>query len=171
MTENHDHSHNHDDDHHDHHHAAYDQDHAREVLRQAGYKLTTPRLTILELLSENGGHLTSTDLLRLVEERDPSIGRASVFRTLELFARLGLVASTVRGATISYVLLFGGHHHHMICTHCQKLIEFEDCHLGFLAALLRAEYGFQHEGHLLEVFGMCKECAAQATPNSAVLAD
>jgi Fur family transcriptional regulator, ferric uptake regulator len=154
---------------HDHHHQ-YDHEHAREVLRQAGYKLTTPRMTILDLLSENGGHLTSSDLLRLVEERDPGIGRASVFRTLDLFARLGLVASTVRGATISYVLLFGGHHHHMICTRCQKLIEFEDCRLGFLTALLREEYGFHHEGHMLEVYGMCRECYAmqQAQANQPV---
>jgi Fur family transcriptional regulator, ferric uptake regulator len=58
----------------------------------------------------------------------------------------------------------------MICTRCQKLIEFEDCRLGFLTALLREEYGFHHEGHMLEVYGMCRECYAmqQAQANQPV---
>lgn len=143
---------------HDHGQPGFD---PKAMLKEHGYKLTTPRITLLDILQENGGHLTSTDLLRIVEERDPSIGRASVFRTLDLFARLGMVASTVRGASISYVLMFGGHHHHMICTRCQKLIEFEDCRLGYLTALLNEEYGFRHEGHLLEIYGVCRECVAQ----------
>jgi Fur family ferric uptake transcriptional regulator len=132
---------------------------AHKALRDAGFKLTTPRLTILELLEASGGHLTSTDLLNLVEQNAPAIGRASVFRTLDLFARLGIVASTVHGgSTISYVLMTGGHHHHMVCTNCQKIIEFEDCRLGTLMQQLHERYGFAHGGHLLEVYGLCYDC-------------
>ena len=53
-----------------------------QALRNAGYKMTGPRLTILDILEKSGGHITSAELLLRVEDQDPSIGRASVFRTL-----------------------------------------------------------------------------------------
>jgi Fur family ferric uptake transcriptional regulator len=130
-----------------------------QTLRKAGYKLTGPRLTILDLLEQSSGHLTSAELLTMVEERDPSIGRASVFRTLELLVKLGIIWSSVQGgSTVHYMLMPGGHHHHIICTNCNKLIEFDDCRLGTLIAKLEQEYDVQVEGHLLELYGVCKDC-------------
>jgi Fur family transcriptional regulator, ferric uptake regulator len=132
-----------------------------QTLRNAGYKLTGPRLTILEILEHSGGHMTSAELVRQVEDRDPSIGRASVFRTLEIMIKLGIIWTSVQGgSTIHYMLMPGGHHHHIICTNCNKLIEFEDCRLGTLISTLEHEYGVQVEGHLLELYGICKECRA-----------
>ena len=130
-----------------------------QALRNAGYKLTGPRLTILEILEQSGGHITSAELLSRVEERNPSIGRASVFRTLELMIKLGIVWTSVQGgSTVHYMLMPGGHHHHIICTNCDKLIEFEDCRLGTLINSLEAEYGVQVDGHLLELYGICQDC-------------
>ncbi len=57
-------------------------------LRDAGYKLTNARLTVLDALEDHDGHVTSTELLERVNALDPSIGRASVFRTLDLFTQL-----------------------------------------------------------------------------------
>src|SRR5258707_9366446 len=112
------------------------------ALREAGYKLTNPRLTILELLGESGGHITSAELLSLVEERAPSIGRASVFRTLDLMTRLGIIWTSVQGgSTIHYMLMSGGHHHHIVCTRCHKLIEFNDCRLSTLIASVEKGHG------------------------------
>src|SRR5260221_4256434 len=130
-----------------------------QALRNAGYKLTSPRLTILDLLDKSGGHVTSSELLSLVDERDPSIGRASVFRTLDLMTKLGIIWTSVQGgSTIHYMLMPGGHHHHIICTRCHKLIEFNDCRLSTLIASVEKEYGVQVEGHLLELFGLCPDC-------------
>ncbi len=132
-----------------------------QALRDANYKLTGPRLTILDILEKSGGHITSAELLKQVEERDPSVGRASVFRTLELMIKLGIVWTSVQGgSTIHYMLMPGGHHHHIICTRCEKLIEFEDCRLDMLIAGLEQKYGVHVEGHLLELFGICQECRA-----------
>src|SRR5512137_2983323 len=95
--------------------------HGIQVLRDAGYKLTGPRLTILDILEDNDGHITSSELVSLVEQRDPSIGRASVFRTLDLLIKLGIVWTSVQGgSTVHYMLMPGGHHHHIICTNCEK---------------------------------------------------
>ncbi|MEP7284930.1 MAG: Fur family transcriptional regulator [Chloroflexota bacterium] len=130
-----------------------------QTMRESGYKLTGPRLTILEILEHSAGHITSAELLAQVEQRDPSIGRASVFRTLDLMIKLGIVWTTVQGgSTVHYMLMPGGHHHHIICTACNKLIEFEDCRLGTLIDNLQREYGVQVEGHLLELYGICKDC-------------
>jgi Fur family transcriptional regulator, ferric uptake regulator len=133
------------------------------ALRNAGYKLTTPRLTILAVLEGSGGHMTSAELLGQVEAQDPNIGRASVFRTLDLLIKLGIVWTSVQGgSTVNYMLMHGGHHHHIICTQCSTRIEFEDCGLGALIQTLQARYGVKIEGHLLELYGQCQNCQQQA---------
>jgi Fur family ferric uptake transcriptional regulator len=132
-------------------------------LRDAGHKLTHARLTVLRVLEESGGHVTSTGLLEKVGQIDPSVGRASVFRALDLFTRLSFVRPTYIDSSITptYVLLPDGHHHHIICTRCSRVIEFEDCGLGQLAAQLERRLGVRLTGHLLEFYGLCAECLAQ----------
>jgi Fur family ferric uptake transcriptional regulator len=129
------------------------------VLRTAGYKLTGPRLKILEILEKSNGHMTAAEVLSAVEREDPSIGRASVFRTLELLIKLGIVWTSVQGgSTVNYMLMSGGHHHHIICTRCQRRIEFEHCGLATLIETLEAQHGVQIDGHLLEMYGLCQAC-------------
>lgn len=143
---------------------------ALQALRDAGYKLTSPRLTILEILEQSGGHITSAELLKRVEEQDATIGRASVFRTLDLMIQLGIVWTSTQGSsTVHYMLMPGGHHHHALCKNCERLIEFEDCQLDPLIAKLEREYGFQIDGHLLELYGLCQDCqtAGSDTPDQA----
>ena len=139
----------------------------REALQQAGYKLTTPRLTVLNILEQQGGHLTAAELIALVEQETDSIGRATIFRTLDLFVQLGIVGKTTQGGSIaSYILMAGGHHHHLICTHCQQVIEFPDCELSPLLKLLETRLGFHVESHLLEVYGICQHCQQLAVSAS-----
>lgn len=130
-----------------------------QALRTAGYKLTGPRLVILDILEHTGGHTTAAELLSQVEARDPSIGRASVFRTLDLLIKLGIVWTSVQGgSTVHYVMMPGGHHHHIICKRCQQRIEFEDCGLSELIRGLEGRFGVQIDGHLLELYGLCAAC-------------
>ena len=63
-------------------------------LRDSGYKLTHARLTVLDVIQNLGGHCTSADVLDAVGTIDESIGRASVFRTLDLLTQLGIVRPT-----------------------------------------------------------------------------
>ena len=137
----------------------------RQALRRAGYKLTSPRLAVLDALEQHGGHLTAAELTTLIEQDSGSpdsigsIGRATVFRTLDLLVQIGIVSKTTQGGSVpTYVLMTGGHHHHLICTHCQRVIEFPDCGLSPLLALLEAQFGFHAESHLLEVYGVCQNC-------------
>ncbi len=138
-------------------------------LREAGYKLTNARLTVLHVLEEDGGHVTSGELLDKVAAIDSSIGRASVFRTLELFTRLGIVRPTYIDSSVTptYVMLPGGHHHHIICTHCRRVIEFDDCGLGALAEELERRLHVRLTGHLLEFYGLCDQCLNEVVESDA----
>ncbi len=132
-------------------------------LRDAGHKLTNARLTVLGVVERGGGHLTSTEILNRVNAVDARIGRASVFRALDLLTRLSIIRPTYIDSSITptYVLLPDGHHHHVICTHCNRVIEFEDCGLSKLAADLERRLHVQLSGHLLEFYGLCDRCSAQ----------
>ena len=129
-------------------------------LRDAGFKITNARATVIQVMEDAGGHLTSAQVVEEVARRDPAVGRASVFRTLELLSRLSLIRPTFvdgSGAPV-FVLLPGGHHHHIVCTGCGKVIEFHDCGLDLLTAELERESGVRISGHLLEFYGTCETC-------------
>lgn len=131
-----------------------------QSLKQAGYRLTQARLTVLEVLESEHGHITSADVLEKVERINPAIGRASVFRTLELFTQLGFIRPTYihTSLTPTYVLMHGGHHHHVICTECKRFFEFDNCGLEALTSNLQRELDIQISGHLLEFYGVCADC-------------
>jgi Fur family ferric uptake transcriptional regulator len=130
-------------------------------LRDAGYKLTNARLTVLSALEADDGHVTSTELLERVNALDPSIGRASVFRTLDLLTQLSIIRPTYIDSSITptYVLMPNGHHHHIVCTNCNRVIEFEDCGLDKLRQELEQRLDVHLTGHLLEFYGLCGDCA------------
>lgn len=137
-------------------------EHSKRVqrLRDAGYKLTHARLTVLDVLETHGGHMTSADVLEAVSHAAPEIGRASVFRTLDLLTQLAIIRPTYleSGMTPTYVLMPDGHHHHIICINCNMVIEFDECGLRDLAHSLEAKYGVKLQGHLLEFYGLCQNC-------------
>jgi Fur family ferric uptake transcriptional regulator len=130
-------------------------------LRDSGNKLTHARLTVLKVLEEHDGHMTSTEVLEEVDRAAPEIGRASVFRALDLFTRLSIIRPTYidSSTTPTYVMLPDGHHHHFICTNCSRVIEFEDCCLGQFETELQQRLNVRLTGHLLEFYGLCDRCS------------
>lgn len=132
-----------------------------QKLRDAGHKLTNARLTVLQVLENSGGHITSAEVLEQVSALDDSIGRASVFRTLDLFTSMSLIRPTYINTSLTptYVLLPNGHHHHIICTNCNRVIEFDDCTLGAMEAELEHRLHVKLTGHLLEFYGLCDRCS------------
>lgn len=135
-------------------------------LRDAGYKLTNARLAVLAVLEANDGHMTSAQIIEAVARRDASIGRASVFRTLDLLTSLAIIRPTYidSSMTPTYVLLPDGHHHHIVCTGCSQVIEFHDCGLHELTRRLEREYSVCLTGHLLEFYGLCASCQQVDAP-------
>lgn len=129
-------------------------------VRDSGYKITGARRAVLTALHQSGDHLTSADVLARVQEIAPTVGRASVFRSLEMLTGLGIVRPTyVKPGTPTYVLLSQeGHHAHIICVHCQRVIELDDCHVESLKDDLEGRYDVRLSGHLLEFYGTCADC-------------
>lgn len=133
-------------------------------LRDAGYKVTGARQTVLQVLEQSRGHITSADILERVNRIDPSIGRASVFRTLDLLSRLCIIRPVYieNNMTPNYVLLPDGHHHHLICMNCSRTIEVHECGLDEVIRELEQRQGVQVTGHLVEFYGLCEQCRAAA---------
>lgn len=132
---------------------------AMRMVQQAGHRLTAPRRATIEALAQAPDHLTAPQLVAFVAQRAPAVGRASVYRTLALMSRLGLVqASSLGGATTTYLLTLGGHHHHIICVNCRKTVSFDECVVKELEHTLENKLGFQIESHLVELYGRCEDC-------------
>lgn len=136
----------------------------KNKLRTAGHKLTHARITVMEVIEQLGGHVTSAAVIDAVAQVDSTIGRASVFRTLELLTQVGIIRPTYLESSMTphYVMLPGGHHHHIICTGCNRVIEFEDCGLSELENELQKRLNVKIIGHLLEFYALCEQCQRQA---------
>ena len=130
-------------------------------LKESGYKRTNARRTILEILCQHDNHLTSTEVLEQVRLVDSSIGRASVFRTLELLTELTIIRPTyLRPGAPHYIIMPStGHHAHIICPKCNNIIELDDCKIEESLQNIAKKHKVQVSGHLLELYGKCQNCS------------
>lgn len=135
-------------------------------LQRQGHRLTPARRQIIETLVASGGHLSADDLAALVQTQNAGIGRMTVYRTLELLSALGLIRPIYQGTGAAhYILLADGHHHHLICSRCQRTIEFDECRLQEAAQQLGERFNFRIDGHLLEFYGVCNQCQQVEAPD------
>ncbi len=141
---------------------------ARSLI-QHGYKVTDPRLEIIEAITtfDNGFNLNELQE-RLIERSQNKAtqppGIASVFRTVKLMTEeLSLLQRVHSGDGCHRYALQRGHQHQLVCRCCERTIEFEGCDFSELTRFLEEKTGFQLEGHWLEFFGLCQLCR-QAQP-------
>lgn len=129
-------------------------------LKSSGYKLTNARRTVLEILCSEDAHLTSADVLERASGGQNPIGRASVFRTLDLLSELAIIRPTyLRPGTPHYIVMpEDGHHAHIICPKCQRVIEIDDCEIEGLLEEIVSRHNISLSGHLLELYGECENC-------------
>jgi Fe2+ or Zn2+ uptake regulation protein len=133
------------------------------AFEELGLRNTRPRRLIAErlaaLAAEAGGFATD-DLWHELQREDPQIGRATVFRAVEVLTQQGVLdrVAFADGTHRYRVCAAGAHHHHMTCTRCHRVIEVEAClPAGMLAAIARRA-DFDLEGHSVELFGRCADC-------------
>ncbi len=132
------------------------------ILAARGYRLTAARRVILDTLMDSGGHLTADELTDLVRQRSTAVGRMTVYRTLDLLCDLGLIRPVYQGTGAAhYILMQDGHHHHLICNHCSRVFEFDECALDDLPGEIARRFGFEVRGHLLELYGTCADCGEE----------
>lgn len=139
-----------------------------EALDRAGHRLTGPRLAVAALVSGRDGHFTSADLVMDARRRHPGIGRATIFRALDLFASLGLVERVdLPGGDHAYVACDPVHHHHAICTGCGRSLDVDDFGLTRVLNEIGHRSGFRVSDHRLEIFGLCAACQVAQPTGSA----
>jgi Fur family ferric uptake transcriptional regulator len=133
-------------------------------LRRGGYKLTPQRRAIIGTIAGTQEHLTPAAIYARVHRKHPSIGLVTVYRTIDILAELGLLCETHAGGSCRSYLMRrpSGHHHHLICSDCGKVVDFTDCNLEELERRLAKETDFKISGHLLEFTGQCRECNQRA---------
>jgi Fe2+ or Zn2+ uptake regulation protein len=134
-----------------------------ETLREQGYRLTSPRRAIAEAVLSFERAFTAEDVLQRLDESDPSVGRATVFRTLDVLVQLRLLDRLhAADGCHSYVLAHSRsrHYHHLICNSCGAVVPFESCNIESLYPTVSAQTDFQISGHMLELFGLCGSCRA-----------
>ncbi|BCW98705.1 MAG: transcriptional repressor [Armatimonadota bacterium] len=128
-----------------------------------GVRLTNQRRKILELIESEGGHLDAARIQELARERQISVDRATVYRTLALLKQHGLVEELdflhVRGDQHFYEARGLGDHLHACCYQCGRVSELRTATLDRLKEELRDNLGFRTESVRVEVGGCCKECA------------
>ena len=123
-------------------------------LRNAGLKVTHPRVRILEILETlKGKHVTAEDIYRQLLEHNDDIGLATVYRVLTQFEAAGLVLKhNFEGGQAVYELDRGNHHDHMIDVESGKVIEFTSEEIERLQHEIAARYGYQIEDHSLVLY-------------------
>ena len=132
-----------------------------EALDRGGHRLTGPRRAVAELVAARDGHFTAADLVADARRRHPGIGRATIFRALDLFATLGLVERVdLPGGDHAYVACDPVHHHHAICTGCGRSLDVDDFGLTRVLSEIGRRSGFRVVDHRLEIFGLCAACQA-----------
>lgn len=132
------------------------------LLEDLGVRATRPRRLIAERMAElaaRGADFATEDLWKELQGDDPGIGRATVYRTVELLQREGLLDRVpFADGTHRYRLCGAGHHHHISCVECQRVVEIDACLPPDLVAQVAGATGFAIEGHSLEIFGRCSSC-------------
>jgi len=130
-------------------------------LRASGARVTPQRLLVAETLREAGGQLSAAELWRLVRRREPGVGRATVFRSVEALVEAGLARRLEADAHQStYVACQPAHHHHLSCRVCGRVEEIGEALVAPFATALAAERGFRVDDARLDFYGVCAECAA-----------
>ncbi|MDQ2690326.1 MAG: transcriptional repressor [Chloroflexota bacterium] len=131
-------------------------------LREAGERVTRQRLLVADALTAIGRQVTAQDLYDRLRRRDPSIGRATVFRTLEALVSAGVARRLEQdGHVYGYVACRPEHHHHLACDRCGRVEEIGEGYIRPVAERVAADLGFRIDDARLDFYGLCAACAAE----------
>jgi len=132
----------------------------QDYITQNNLKITKQRRAVLNVFLECENHVSAEELYKLVSEKEPKIGLATVYRTLALLTQSQLAHELDFGdGQKRYEHQFmHSHHDHMICTECGKIIEFTHPLIEKFQEEVAARNGFTITSHKLHLFGFCSDC-------------
>jgi Fur family ferric uptake transcriptional regulator len=131
-------------------------------------RMTAPREAVLEFMRRCMNHMSAKEIYASIQREYPGIGLSTVYRTLDLLARMGVVTKLNLGDGQNRYefksLENNNHHHHLICTQCGRIInycEFEEEELTLIKKTetkLSQKFCFKIEDHNIEYLGLCDRC-------------
>ena len=136
----------------------------REYLRVRNLRLTPERRSVLETILQREGHFDADELYEVVKKKGARVSRATVYRTLPLLVKTGLIKETLRSGDRSrYEHALGHtHHDHLECIQCGKIVEFKVEEIETLQEKLCRRNGFTAVDHQLSIRGYCSACGGRA---------
>ncbi len=130
------------------------------ALDRAGYRLTGPRRAVADLIAARDGHFSAADLVGDAALQRLDIGRATVFRTLEVLESVGAIERIdLPTGNHAYIACEpADHHHHVVCARCGRSSDIDDAGLAAVVARIARDTGYRIDEHRLELFGLCPSC-------------
>lgn len=130
-----------------------------------GLRNTRPRRLIAEKLVDiaaSGRDFATDDLWAELKQEDPELGRATVFRAVDLLVVQGILDRVIFADGTHRYRVCGteAHHHHVTCVQCHRVVDIETCLAPEVLDAIARTTDFALEGHTLEVFGRCPNCRA-----------
>jgi len=130
-----------------------------DALKKQGYRLTPQRLMVVSAIENSEDHISADEVYSQVVVRYPNVNISTVYRTLELLKRLGLVTETdLGGGRVRYHPANKGHHHHLVCQECGAMIDLDESLLRPLQEALLLEHNFVADLRHLAIHGRCVVC-------------
>jgi len=138
----------------------------RAVFEEHGQRQTQPRNLIasrLAELAESGTDFTVEELWHDLQRPDPHLGRATVFRAVEMLAGQGIL-HRIEFADGSHVYRAcgDGHHHHLTCVQCHRVVDVDVCLEARSLEQIGVQNDFVIEGHTLTLYGLCPDCRKES---------
>ncbi len=135
----------------------------RNILKEKGYKATPARLAILEIFADNKLPMNAENIYKKLKSNKSQrkVNEATVYRTLTSLEEGGILKRVDLRKDSFYFELNDKHHHHMICTNCNELEDFENKEIeNILGRIVGKSSKFKSiKEHSLELFGLCRMCA------------
>ena len=137
-----------------------DGDAFRTYLREHNLPVTAQRVAIADIILGTDRHLSAEDIAMELKSQGTTAGTATVYRTLEVLVKSGLVVERDFGEGFKRFEASRGvpHHEHLICTSCGRVTEFRDERLERMTTLMAESHGYARERHRLVIYGVCADC-------------
>jgi len=135
-----------------------------KLLAHGGYKLTRSRRAVVDAIVKRERPFTTAEVHQWLKERRLPGGLTTVYRTLEVLAKLGAVERFHQDESChGYILAASLHRHYVVCSNCGLIYHFPECNVGELVPQLAQASKFSIQGHRLEFYGLCETCQRRAS--------
>lgn len=134
-------------------------------LRAQGYRMTPQRLSVLDIVAGRSGHIRADEVWNQAKAQHPYVDLATIYRTLQLLKRIGVVTEVVIGNKLHFELADQhNRHNHMVCSDCDAVQTLSPDYLAEFSRRLEQEFGFTPDLDNLTIGGKCAKCHSNAAP-------